>query len=1286
VLRLESASIRPALKSTILCLLPGLEDETSEDFDRVLHILDKFREASQSDGERGYKADISSVSAAQDSFFWQCFFLATITNPSRRLGALAYLARHLPRFGTKRSSSTEEALKTLPYHAQAALSPEPGLLIRCFASGLADKQALVQRGFLDLLVSHIPLDSAVLQYAVPSADLDRLVFAAVGVVSRRDMSLNRRLWSWFLGPEPKTESEKAELAAESSVVSPTVDLSQHHAAYFARYGLQALTRSVLSLLQHDTSVAMERSKPFRVCLSLMDRWEVGGLLIPHVFIPAMKNVFEYYSAASQHDSEEVLKSASNFFDGVESGLIWAKITELANLALGYATQSKSDRLFSIKLCAFILQRFNLREEEMVLQHMPLTALFMLLSLNQRNEGQRDNEVVSLALDIVEKLTTIIPQRAFALQLPGNEDDVQRTYHDERSLFRTVKSFYEEDQGTIENDTPPIAPRETGEHLTRQSIELCAHIIIGSSITATGDSEIVDASARILCNLLKLAPVTPTVLEDTKLLSTLRSTLQSQPQDSTEFSVLLAIASVLATVQGIYADTPVMGSGELLQFQDLLVQRLWKHLDPSSPKYHVEAVRVLWQLEATTQDTRSIEASITTLLTAGSSKATSNELSLSDIGRRFTVLWTHSMQERAGLGEKGQRGLPRRASSHTGAGSAYIIPVEPSIVLSRPLLVLLDWLEVGESDQSAFVTAWLQQLPSLPKVFDILTTHIRNLKCIKQPTASVANHQKLGRNTAHDREECLSYIHYIHRIIQRASEHTWIVLAGDMVQPLEPSVSEDADQIVLQDLIIQISMRILAVADYAGTSTTGTEIERVALEIIRLIIEGPFSAPLKELELENELVAMLNANLRTLSPQLQTAFLNAITATLKLRERRNPTVPKSPHQGKFSRDGPILSSQISLAKDNNSKEFLPAMLLQPPGLVDCIKLGFSSSNSRLVLDEWVDFLRDVLPLLSDTLFQHLIPLVEVLCAQISVSFEGLRSTFQKSNGIIASPEPTIISLLNGLEQILATAHDKLISDESKKPTAKSPEQPQGFFNNVSNMTSGLFAGEAEKQPTRTTTANSRLAVLLCFQDTLHCCFRIWTWGVHGHQGAEQDPSSAASFAFTSLRLRKRALKVLENLFAAEALECLEILATLFCYPSSNGYMPIHVLELLNVLNGSRPKYTAPAVFNAIYRRINTDASRDNIQASNLTAANLVGFLMEYIKSIEDDAMDEIWPECLTFLKDILNNPLDYSQILPLLLSFVALIAEKVDNTNFGEQRKMRKELGVSTVDSIDPGIN
>jgi hypothetical protein len=81
-------------------------------------------------------------------------------------------------------------------------------------------------------------------------------------------------------------------------------------------------------------------------------------------------------------------------------------------------------------------------------------------------------------------------------------------------------------------------------------------------------------------------------------------------------------------------------------------------------------------------------------------------------------------------------------------------------------------------------------------------------------------------------------------------------------------------------------------------------------------------------------------------------------------------------------------------------------------------------------------------------------------------------------------------------------------------------------------------------------------------------------------------------------------------------------------------------------------------------------------SSLNDTDLVIFLVEYARSLEDDAMDEIWADCMTFLKDLLANPFPHRQTLPSLLEFAAILGEKVDNTNFGEQRRMRRELGVS----------
>lgn len=1255
----------------ILCLLPGLEDETSEDFDRVLHTLSKFSGTSAADGTILDGSEQFGNRESTSSFFWQCFFLATITNASRRQGALAYLTRYLPKFGTQRASSYEYALQTLPIHAQAALSPEPGLLIRCFASGLSDKQVLVQRGFLDLLVSHLPLDSAVLQHAVPSADLDRLVSSTVGVVSRRDMSLNRRLWSWFLGPESPASAEDGRVASsQSNIVSPSQDASQRHAAYFARHGLRALIRGVLALLEQATNTASDRARPFRICLSLMDRWEVGGLLIPHIFISAMKNVFDYDRTAAKRDSDEVFKSASNFFDGIESGLIWAKINELASNALLPGTMLPEDRLFNIRLCTFILERFNLKEEEMLVHHMPLTALLILMLLNPERLGERDPEIEILALESVEKLVLMIPQRAFKpeknIARPGAVAESMK----EAELFEFIKGFYQDNQGSIESDVISISMDIVAEHILRQAGSLFVQAIISPPRKVGA----LDLYTKILCGVLRSVSGSGETLAEIQFLPGLRRALDRQSDTgntTTNFSVLHAMATVLATLQAGTTTTALFTSRELLAFQDVLTRLLWQHLDYTVPKYHVESVRTLWMLECASGSPKTIEASVTSLLTAAQLSGSSRL----DACRRFSVLWVHSIQERPTSGDKGQRTLARRISSHAKPGGNNMLSSDTAAILTRPLFVVLDWLEPNGSEEAAFVAGWLQQLPSLSRIFEVLVDQLRSLKCLQETSTSAHARPKSRMSKHHDSDECLFYMRHIHRILKAASEHTWMVLASDLVSPFTSSSDKNSDEIVLHSLLIQLCMRILTLADFSAVGHSKADVERTALEVIRMIIEGPFSAPLKELELDTELLGMLNKNLERMDSQLQVSFLITITSCLRLRAKSRASTELPLAERKLTRDGRS-SSQSTLLKDAPSTEVVPFRQQAPAGLVESIKLGFASKSSRLVLDEWVIFLRNALPLLLDSLFQHLMPLVEIFCSQINTSFAKLQSAFWKSGTDVVSPEPAVIALLNGLEQILATAHDKLISDESAKATTRSPEQTQGFFGNVSNMTSGLFASEAEKQPTRSATANSRLAVLLCFQDTLRCCFKIWTWGVHGHQHVDQDGSSAASFAYTSLRLRKRALRVLENLFAAEALECLENLANLFCNPPSDEYKPAYVLELLNLLNGSRPKYTAPAVFSAIYRRINIDSGRDSVQTSDMTAADLVGFLMEYVKSIEDDAMDEIWTDCVAFLKDILNNPLHYSQILPLLLDFIALIAEKVDNTNFGEQRRMRKELGVS----------
>lgn len=434
--------------------------------------------------------------------------------------------------------------------------------------------------------------------------------------------------------------------------------------------------------------------------------------------------------------------------------------------------------------------------------------------------------------------------------------------------------------------------------------------------------------------------------------------------------------------------------------------------------------------------------------------------------------------------------------------------------------------------------------------------------------------------------------------------------------------------------------------------------------------------LSELQLEHVLIERLIQSLNGSDPFIQVLLLDVVFDALKIRNSSTPTpTPVSPSTDKRFALEPAPNSRLSLSLDRDTSDFdLPP---PPSSLVKCLQAGFAAPSSRPVLDSWVSFLTECLSFYNATIFQILIPLVETLCTQIGHTFDNLQKTF-KDTGVadegFTAPESTLISLLNGLEHVLAKGHDRLLHDELKLPVVKSPDQPQGFFG---NMVSGVFASETPQA--RSATANNRLTVLLSFQDAVRICFVIWSWGTH--DSGTQDTESVASFNYTSLRMRNRARRLLEHLFAAEALECLETVVEVWQKSEriSTTARPPVVFNLLHVLDGSRPKHTIPAIFNAIYSRTNPtalDPARKSTLTSSINDTNLVVFLVDYARSLEDDAMDEIWVDCMTFLKDLLANPFPHRQTLPSLLEFAAILGEKVDNTNFGEQRRMRKELGVS----------
>ena len=725
ILLLEGTSLRPALKAIILALLPGLEEETSEEYDRTHSILIRLRSQSSQDiKDDGEQPDVSS-----HQYFWQCLFLASITSASRRQGALAFLVRNLPQLG----SSSEEHGSDRPQpdldgrlsHTEhdavmAVIAPEPGLLIRSFAAGLRDEQLLIQRGFLDLLVTHLPLHSDVLQVKATHDDVDRLVSAAVLVVARREMSLNRRLWSWFLGPEVAPESKASTPVTPNPPASGcslgTLHKSQDsHYTYFERYTQNTLVRSILKMIHIDAVTPSEKARPFRICLSLMDRWEIGGAVVPHLLRPLLESVWQYQAISpSQESFEEVFRSASVFFDGVESGLLWREISRVLISSFGKVGHM-NDSQRGLDWIYFIITNFNVREEEMQTIHMPLVLLVIMISL-QRDPPKPDSPAQAslaglehTALKIAHTLLDLIPERAFAEVVANSksrtpEEGINDPSRPNKDILRKIQSFYEQYQGKLDYTTTP-SPFEAIDQLLLGNIVQ----LILQGIPIRYQARHLEMELSLLEKLARKIRSTEAV-DRVMCLSALIRSLESISNQTTASSSLEPVKGTVSALETFRIALPSeiwYTSYQMRRIIVELVTSLWPCLSPSQPMKNVEAVRYIWRLQLVSPDVKLIEGCIATLL-SGDCKRASKGCSLEG-ARRFTTLWVHSGSSINSLHSHRASSFPAaRADQRTDASST----MTENLILGRPLMLLLDSLFEVRSELFTFTIKWLHSLTNL----------------------------------------------------------------------------------------------------------------------------------------------------------------------------------------------------------------------------------------------------------------------------------------------------------------------------------------------------------------------------------------------------------------------------------------------------------------------------------------------------------------------------------------------------------------------------------------------
>ncbi|XP_051576634.1 protein dopey-1-like isoform X4 [Myxocyprinus asiaticus] len=246
-------TLKPGLQGLLTGVLPGLE-EGSEYYDRTNTLLEKV------------------AAAVEQPAFYGALWGSILTSPAVRLPGVSFVLLHL-----NRKLSMEDQLYIIGSDIE--------LMVEAVSTSVQDSSVLVQRSTLDLILFCFPFHMS--QATRP--DMIRILSAALHVVLRRDMSLNRRLYAWLLG----FDNNGVQAGPRSTRLS---NLEEHATHYFNTYSKDMLVQAMVGILQgkarggEEESIQMHDLKPFRILISLLDKPELGPAILEDVLIEVFRTL------------------------------------------------------------------------------------------------------------------------------------------------------------------------------------------------------------------------------------------------------------------------------------------------------------------------------------------------------------------------------------------------------------------------------------------------------------------------------------------------------------------------------------------------------------------------------------------------------------------------------------------------------------------------------------------------------------------------------------------------------------------------------------------------------------------------------------------------------------------------------------------------------------------------------------------------------------------------------------------------------------------------------------
>ncbi|XP_029636600.1 protein dopey-1 isoform X3 [Octopus sinensis] len=467
--------IKPGLNGLLLGLLPGMEEgsELSYRCDKLL-------------------VDFSQVT--DESYFYSCMWQCIYTFPAARLQAITFLLTHY-----NKKQSMEDQLYMMGLNID--------LMVQAACTAVQDSIVLVQRSLLDFLLIAFPMHNAQLT----KADMLKILKASVTVILRRDMSLNRRLYAWLLGTDcngvplagaidaRQRHSTMSNDSVENNTASSEGEKDQ---SYFHTFSKDLLVLALKARLYEssctpdnpndESSAKASILQPFRILISLLDKPEIGPVILENVLWAIFRSLYKECkvpssnskTASPQRDEKvitELLKTANLLFNSFEPFYIWDFIGRMFELACQKSSmqvqtakvnhsdlESSSDMPDFIELCElcnFLLDVISLETYlETQTEFLPNLLRRMITSLIHCSDKLHSNQIM-YSLKLCDKILTRAQPSMTVIETGDQEEVVNNVfsvdnYSNERQKSESSASSTSEDLTIESTDSGALNDFET----------------------------------------------------------------------------------------------------------------------------------------------------------------------------------------------------------------------------------------------------------------------------------------------------------------------------------------------------------------------------------------------------------------------------------------------------------------------------------------------------------------------------------------------------------------------------------------------------------------------------------------------------------------------------------------------------------------------------------------------------------------------------------------------------------------------------------------------------------